>query len=153
MLRLLQTSDLHLGARAVDLGEAGATLRDRRLAAFDRTLALALSEKVNVFLIVGDLFDSNNVTRGLVGRVATGLAGLAGAGIKTVIIPDENEKDLAEIPDNVKLGMTIIPVKTVGEVLKVALVRQPEPIDWVEPAEVVPAAALAAGDGDAVMTH
>ena len=60
------------------------------------------------------------------------------AGIKTVLIPDENEKDLAEIPDNVKSGMTIIPVKTVAEVLKVALVRQPEAIDWVEPAEVVP---------------
>jgi len=75
------------------------------------------------------------------------------AGIKTVIIPDENEKDLAEIPDNVKSGMTIIPVKTIGEVLKVALVRQPEPIDWIEPAEVVPAAALAASDSDAVVTH
>jgi Calcineurin-like phosphoesterase len=92
MLRLLQTSDLHLGARAVDLGDAAATLRDRRMAAFERTLALALSEKVNVFLIVGDLFDSNNVTRGLVGRVATGLAGLASAGIKTVILPGDHDR-------------------------------------------------------------
>jgi ATP-dependent Lon protease len=75
------------------------------------------------------------------------------AGIKTVLIPDENEKDLAEIPDNVKSGMTIIPVKTVAEVLKVALVRQPEAIDWVEPAEVVPPVALTASDSDAVMTH
>jgi ATP-dependent Lon protease len=76
------------------------------------------------------------------------------AGIKTVLIPDENEKDLAEIPDNVKSGMTIVPVKTVGEVLKVALTRQPEPIDWVEPAEVVPApTALHDGDADAVVTH
>src|SRR5262249_6874085 len=73
------------------------------------------------------------------------------AGTKTVLIPDENEKDLAEIPDNVKSGMTIVPVKTVGEVLKVALPRQPEPIDWVEPAEVVaPAAVLHDGDADAV---
>jgi ATP-dependent Lon protease len=76
------------------------------------------------------------------------------AGIKTVLIPDENEKDLAEIPDNVKSGMTIVPVKTVGEALKVALSRQPEPIDWVEPPEVVtPAAALHGGDADAVVTH
>jgi ATP-dependent Lon protease len=75
------------------------------------------------------------------------------AGIKTVLIPEENEKDLAEIPDNVKSGMTIVPVKTVGEVLKVALVRQPEAIDWVEP-EVVPApAALHDADADAVVTH
>ncbi len=76
------------------------------------------------------------------------------AGIKTVLIPDENEKDLAEIPDNVKSGMTIVPVKTVGEALKVALSRQPEPIDWVEPPEVVTsAAALRDGDADAVVTH
>jgi ATP-dependent Lon protease len=76
------------------------------------------------------------------------------AGIKTVIIPDENEKDLAEIPDNVKSGMTIVPVKSVTEVLKVALSRQPEPIDWVEPPEVVtPPSALHDGDADAVVTH
>ncbi len=76
------------------------------------------------------------------------------AGIKTVLIPDENEKDLAEIPDNVKSGLTIVPVKTVGEVLKVALVRQPAPIDWVEPPEVVTSsAALHDGDADAVVTH
>jgi ATP-dependent Lon protease len=76
------------------------------------------------------------------------------AGIKTVIIPEENEKDLAEIPDNVKSGMTIVPVKTVAEVLKVALVRQPEAIDWVEPPEVVaPPAALHDGGDDAVVTH
>ena len=75
------------------------------------------------------------------------------AGIKTVLIPDENEKDLAEIPDNVKSGMTIVPVKTVGEALKVALARQPEPIDWVEPPEVVASSALHDGDADAVVTH
>ena len=74
------------------------------------------------------------------------------AGIKTVLIPDENEKDLAEIPDNVKSGMTIIPVKTIGEVLKVALVRQPEAIDWVEPPEVV-TPSLRDTDADAVVTH
>jgi ATP-dependent Lon protease len=73
------------------------------------------------------------------------------AGIKTVLIPDENEKDLAEIPDNVKSGLTIVPVKTVGEVLKVALTRQPEPIDWSEP-EIVPPP-IADSDADAVVTH
>src|ERR1700761_5721835 len=55
------------------------------------------------------------------------------AGIKTVVIPQENEKDLAEVPDNVKAGLKIVPVSTVGEVLKVALVRQPEAIDWIAP--------------------
>jgi ATP-dependent Lon protease len=68
-----------------------------------------------------------------------------------VIIPKENEKDLAEVPDNVKTGLKIVPVATMGEVLQVALTRQPEAIDWVEP-EV---AALAAGRWrrDPVVTH
>jgi ATP-dependent Lon protease len=59
------------------------------------------------------------------------LAALRG-GIKTVLIPDENEKDLAEIPKNVVEGLKIIPVKTVDEVLKVALTKSLTPIDWVE---------------------
>ncbi len=57
------------------------------------------------------------------------LAALRG-GIKTVIIPKDNEKDLADIPDNVKAGLTIIPVQTVDEVLKHALVKAPAPIEW-----------------------
>lgn len=59
------------------------------------------------------------------------LAALRG-GIKTVLIPDENEKDLAEIPKNVIEGLKIIPVKTVDEVLKAALTKSLTPIDWVE---------------------
>jgi ATP-dependent Lon protease len=58
------------------------------------------------------------------------------AGIKTVLIPSENEKDLAEIPDNVKKGLTIIPVKNVDDVLRLALVSPLTPIEWIEPAEV-----------------
>ena len=68
------------------------------------------------------------------------LAALRG-GIKTVLIPEENAKDLIEIPDNVKQGLQIIPVSHVREVLKIALVRQPEAIEWDEVAEE--AAALA----------
>jgi ATP-dependent Lon protease len=76
------------------------------------------------------------------------------AGITTVIIPKENEKDLAEVPDNVKTGLKIIPVASMGEVLKVALVREPEPIDWSEPEEpVVPRVALDEGDPDPLITH
>jgi ATP-dependent Lon protease len=62
------------------------------------------------------------------------LAALRG-GIKTVLIPEENAKDLAEIPENVKTGLKIIPVTHVREVLKLALVRQPEPVVWDEAAE------------------
>ncbi len=71
------------------------------------------------------------------------LAALRG-GIKTVFIPEENAKDLTEIPDNVTKGMTIIPVSNVREVLAQALVRQPEPIEWDELAEEAAAAARAA---------
>ena len=72
------------------------------------------------------------------------LAALRG-GIKTVLIPLENEKDLVEIPDNVKQGLTIIPVSHVREVLKHALVRSPEPIEWDEAAEEAAAAAKRTG--------
>ncbi|OYU17412.1 MAG: endopeptidase La [Rhodobacteraceae bacterium PARR1] len=71
------------------------------------------------------------------------LAALRG-GIKTVLIPEENAKDLADIPDNVKQGMKIIPVSHVKEVLKLALVRTPEPVEWDEAAEEAAAAARVA---------
>lgn len=64
------------------------------------------------------------------------LAALRG-GIKKVLIPEENAKDLAEIPDNVKNALEIIPVSRMGEVLEHALVRMPEPIEW-DPATVAP---------------
>lgn len=59
------------------------------------------------------------------------LAALRG-GITTVLIPEENTKDLAEIPANVKEGLTIIPVSHVDEVLEQALVELPDPIEWTE---------------------
>ncbi|MBL3703167.1 endopeptidase La [Sulfitobacter sp. BDSS02] len=83
------------------------------------------------------------------------LAALRG-GIKTVLIPQENEKDLPEIPDNVKDGLKIIPVKHVSEVLKLAMVREPEPIEWDEAAEeaaAAAAAAAAAGPRDQTLAH
>ncbi|WP_114286754.1 endopeptidase La [Candidatus Halocynthiibacter alkanivorans] len=70
------------------------------------------------------------------------LAALRG-GIKVVLIPDENEKDLTEIPDNVKDGLEIIPVKHVSEVLKHALVSKPVPVEWDEEAEEAARAARA----------
>ncbi len=70
------------------------------------------------------------------------LAAMRG-GLKTVLIPHENEKDLAEIPDNVKKGLRIVPVNNIDEVLREALVRQPEAIEWVE----VEPEAIAVTDG------
>jgi len=76
------------------------------------------------------------------------LAALRG-GIKTVFIPQENAKDLADIPDNVKQGLDIIPVTHVSEVLKHALTQQPTPIEWDQDAEDAAAAALAKEHADA----
>ncbi|MEM1265717.1 MAG: endopeptidase La [Pseudomonadota bacterium] len=70
------------------------------------------------------------------------LAALRG-GITTVLIPNDNMKDLRDIPDNVKDGLEIIPVGNVTEVLKVALTSEPEPVDWDEAAEAAAAAAAA----------
>jgi ATP-dependent Lon protease len=77
------------------------------------------------------------------------------AGIKKVMIPEDNAKDLAEIPDNVKSGMEIIPVARMDDVLKHALVRMPEPIEWDEVAEEAAAAARAAAEkaGEGARAH
>ncbi|MCV9907311.1 MULTISPECIES: endopeptidase La [Ochrobactrum] len=77
------------------------------------------------------------------------LAALRG-GIKKVLIPEENAKDLADIPDNVKNNLEIVPVSRVGEVLEHALLRKPEPIEWTEPA--TPVAAAPADDEAGVST-
>jgi ATP-dependent Lon protease len=59
------------------------------------------------------------------------LAALRG-GIKKVLIPEDNAKDLADIPNNVKSGMEIVPVARMDDVIRHALVRRPEPIEWDE---------------------
>ena len=64
------------------------------------------------------------------------------AGITTVFIPKENEKDIAEIPDNVKKHLKLIPVADVDEVIAQALVRRPEAIEWEEPPEPVAPSAV-----------
>jgi ATP-dependent Lon protease len=81
------------------------------------------------------------------------LAALRG-GIRTVLIPKDNEKDLAEIPDNVKTGMKLIPVSTVDEVLHHALVSPLVPIEWTEPEEVTPITGKARDDSqDEMIRH
>jgi len=64
------------------------------------------------------------------------------SGVKTVLIPKENVRDLKEIPDIVTKGMEIIPVERMEEVLTHALIRQPEPIDWVYDDSTPPAVAV-----------
>jgi ATP-dependent Lon protease len=79
------------------------------------------------------------------------LAALRG-GIQTVLIPKDNEKDLSDIPDNVKRGLEIIPVTTADEVLDHALVRKLVPIEWPD-VEPVATAEQPEKDVGGVVTH
>ena len=79
------------------------------------------------------------------------LAALRG-GIKTVLIPEENSKDLQEIPDNVKNALEIIPVKWIDQVLRVALERMPVPLTDEELALAVPSAAAATVEAPLAVT-
>jgi len=80
------------------------------------------------------------------------LAALRG-GLRTVLIPAENEKDLAEIPDNVKRGLKIIPVNTADEVLLHALAGPLTPVSWQEDAEQAPVIPAAGEERSGVLTH
>ncbi|MBR0551963.1 endopeptidase La [Stakelama marina] len=80
------------------------------------------------------------------------LAALRG-GIKTVLIPQENEKDLVEIPANIKEGLEIIPVGHVDEVLKLALTESLEPIDWTDADELAAQPPAGVGGVGGMMHH
>lgn len=91
MLRLLHTADVHLGARHADLGEAASAQRERQFAAFRASVDLAIAERVDLFLVAGDLFDSNVQPRRSAERVAAELARLAEARIRSVLIPGTHD--------------------------------------------------------------
>jgi ATP-dependent Lon protease len=78
------------------------------------------------------------------------LAALRG-GLKTVLIPKENERDLPEIPDNVKKGLDLVPVSTVDEVLARALVKPLVPIEWADDLE--PVTKKPAENSEAMVAH
>ena len=80
------------------------------------------------------------------------LAAMRG-GIKIVLIPEENEKDLAEIPDNVKDGLTIVPVSNVSQVLERALTEKPPEIEWVEEVDEPQSGSMSVENDAAVRTH
>jgi DNA repair exonuclease SbcCD nuclease subunit len=91
MLRLLHLADVHLGARHNDLGDQAAAQRERQFAAFKAAIDLAISEKVDVVLIAGDLFDSNTQPKRSVERVAAELKRLVASSIRTVILPGTHD--------------------------------------------------------------
>lgn len=80
------------------------------------------------------------------------LAALRG-GIKSVIIPQDNEKDLADIPANVKKGLEVIPVSTIDEVLKVALVSDLVPIEWKDDSDLDLSQNSGKSEQDGITTH
>jgi ATP-dependent Lon protease len=78
-------------------------------------------------------------------------------GIKKVLIPEENAKDLADIADNVKSGLEVVPVSRMDEVLAQALVRKPEPIEWDEEAakvvDIPPPGIVEEDDSSGIIAH
>jgi ATP-dependent Lon protease len=82
-----------------------------------------------------------------IGGLKEKLLAAARGGIKTVLIPEENAKDLVEISDSIKKGLEIIPVSRMDEVLAKALVRKPEPIQWEEKPAAVEKPADEEGSG------
>jgi ATP-dependent Lon protease len=112
----------------------GATPKDGPSAGI--AMATAIVSAITAIPVRRDVAMTGEITlRGRVlpiGGLKEKLLAALRAGITTVFIPKDNEKDLAEIPANVKKGITIIPVSHVDEVIARALVRKPEPIDWDE---------------------
>ncbi len=80
------------------------------------------------------------------------LAALRG-GIKKVLIPEENVKDLADVPANIKAGLEVVPVSRMEQVLEHALVRMPEPITWDESAEAEKVSAVVEDDNPGMVAH
>lgn len=89
--RILHTGDVHLGAGFTGLGRKGPVQRAQLLETFASTVELALREKVDIFVIAGDLFDSNAVPAPVVGHVAALLERLAGAGVRVCIAPGTHD--------------------------------------------------------------
>jgi ATP-dependent Lon protease len=75
------------------------------------------------------------------------------SGVKTVLIPQENEKDLADVPDNVKSALEIVPISTADEALKWALVGALTPVEWDEAAEPLPTPPAPTDGATAAVAH
>ncbi|MGH7189265.1 MAG: endopeptidase La, partial [Acetobacteraceae bacterium] len=123
---LFEKSDIHVHV------PEGATPKDGPSAGI--AMATSIASAMTGIPVRRDLAMTGEITlRGRVlpiGGLKEKLLAALRAGMTTVLIPKENEKDLAEIPDNVKKNLKLIPVASVDEVIGRALVRRPEPIIW-----------------------
>jgi len=75
------------------------------------------------------------------------------AGIRIVIIPEENARDLKEIPDAIKQGLDVRPVKTMDDVLRIALERMPHPVDTAASEPAPPGNVSTTSDGVSISAH
>jgi len=143
---LFDTRDIHLHV------PEGATPKDGPSAGI--AMATAIVSLMTGIPVRNDVAMTGEVTlRGRVlpiGGLKEKLLAALRSGIKTVLIPEENTRDLKEIPENVTQGMEIIPVSRMNEVLSRALVRQPEPIEWQfdDDKPAAPATAIETPEGD-----
>jgi len=132
---LFEKRDIHIhvpdGATPKDGPSAGAAMTTAMVSAFT-----GIPVRGDVAM-TGEITLRGEVTA--IGGLKEKLLAALRGGIKTVLIPEENVKDLQEIPDNVKSGLDIVPVRWIDKVLEIALERKPVPLPEDEP--VVPAAA------------
>src|SRR4051794_35143198 len=129
-----QKNDIH-----IHLPE-GATPKDGPSAGIGMTTAMVsiltgIPVKANVAM-TGEITLRGEVLQ--IGGLKEKLLAAHRGGIKTVLIPEENVKDLVEIPDNIKNKLEIVPVKWIDKVLEIALERQPEPLPETDPPAPVP---------------
>ena len=146
---VFEKSDIHIHV------PEGATPKDGPSAGAAMTVAM-----VSVFTgipVRADVAMTGEITlRGEVlpiGGLKEKLLAAQRGGIKTVLIPEQNVKDLADIPDNVKNKLEIVPVRWIDKVLEVALERQPEPLTETAPVEAVAAAAAKPDGQTEVVKH
>ncbi|WP_107869113.1 endopeptidase La [Pseudoduganella sp. UC29_71] len=146
---VFEKSDIHIHV------PEGATPKDGPSAGIAMTTAL-----VSVFTgipVRADVAMTGEITlRGEVlpiGGLKEKLLAAHRGGIKTVLIPEQNVKDLAEIPDNVKNKLEIVPVRWIDKVLEIALERQPEAVVETPPVEAVAAAAAKVDGQGEVVKH
>ncbi|MGH7117745.1 MAG: endopeptidase La [Acetobacteraceae bacterium] len=125
---LFEKSDIHVHV------PEGATPKDGPSAGI--AMATSIVSALTGIPVTRDIAMTGEITlRGRIlpiGGLKEKLLAAVRAGMHTVLIPKENEKDLAEIPDNVKKHLTIVPVASVDDVILRALARRPEPIIWSE---------------------
>ena len=144
-----EKSDIHIHV------PEGATPKDGPSAGIAMTTALV--SVLSGIAVRADVAMTGEITlRGevlAIGGLKEKLLAAHRGGIRTVLIPEENVKDLAEIPDNVKNRLEIVPVKWIDRVLEIALERQPQPLPEEAAAAPVATPAPVSGGGGDVVTH